>query len=85
MITANLVTVAADDLEHLVRQAHQFVADLPGKNLELGEDMYYECTCGHDCTVDMKWGENRASESRAKWASHVAYHVRQAQAGRIER
>lgn len=93
MQTATVVTVAADDLERLVRLAHQINADVA----TLIQYTPYECTCGlglgaslpdpadSDDDHDPAWLVDKLqTEARARHATHLAYHVRQALAGRIE-
>lgn len=90
MLVTTAVTVDAADLERLVRLAHQINADVA----TFVQYTPYECTCGlglgpslpeDDDADDPVWlVEKLQTEARAKHAVHVAYHVRQALAGRIE-
>lgn len=85
------VRVDADDLERLVRLAHQLNADVA----PFVQYTPYECTCGlgmgpslpdpTDDYADPVWlVEKLTAEARGKHAKHLEYHVRQALAGRIE-
>ncbi len=84
------VQVDAADLERLVRQAHQLNADVG----PLVQYTPFECTCGLGLGASLAEGEDDAdpvwlvdklkSEARGRHAEHLAYHVRQALAGRIE-
>ncbi len=87
------VAVDADDLERLVRLAHQLNADVA----TFVQYTPYECTCGlglgpslpdpldSDFDTDPVWlVEKLTAEARGKHAKHLEYHVRQALAGRIE-
>jgi class 3 adenylate cyclase len=91
MTTATAVTVDGADLERLVRLAHQINADLA----PFVQFTPYECTCGlylgtSTDTSPFPDGDpvlraqRLAAAARAKHGTHVAYHVRQALAGRIE-
>lgn len=84
------VAVDAADLERLVRLAHQINADVA----TLVQYTPYECTCGlhlgpslddTDDDTDPVWlVEKLQAEARGLHSRHLAYHVRQALAGRIE-
>lgn len=84
------VTVDATDLERLVRLAHQLNADVA----PFVQYTPYECTCGlwlgssvpgDDDADDPVWLVDKLrTEARGAHAKHLAYHVRQALAGRIE-
>lgn len=84
------VRVDADDLERLVRLAHQLNADVA----TFVQYTPYECTCGlflgaslpdDDDEMADQWMVGKLqTEARGKHAKHLEYHVRQALAGRIE-
>ena len=77
------VIVDAVDLERLVRLAHQINRDTVATFHRTGTP--WECTCGHfltfECDDDTREAESAA---RAYHGTHLAYHLRQALAGRIE-
>ena len=89
-MTGTVVAVDAADLERLVRLAHQFNADVA----VFVQYTPYECTCGlfvgaslpeDDDEMADRWMVSKLqTEARARHAVHLAYHVRQALAGRIE-
>lgn len=77
------VVVDAEDLERLVRQAHQLNADVAWRHPEEG----WACTCGQSMLDRQAVGRQKYSKerrARTRHSEHVAYHVRQALAGRIE-
>lgn len=89
MQVTTAVTVDADALERLVRLAHQLNADVA----TFVQYTPYECTCGlglgaslpDDDADDPVWlVEKLQANARGLHATHLAYHVRQALAGRIE-
>lgn len=85
-----VVAVDAADLERLVRLAHQINADVA----TFVQYTPYECTCGlglgaslpeDDDEMADRWMVSKLqTEARGRHATHLAYHVRQALAGRIE-
>lgn len=78
------VTVDPADLERLVRLAHQINRDTVV--MFHGTAPPWECICGHLLALEHDDPASADAESfaRADHGTHVAYHVRQALAGRIE-
>lgn len=89
-VIGTVVAVDAADLERLVRLAHQINADVA----TFVQYTPYECTCGlrlgpslddsDDCTDPVWLVDKLQTEARGRHATHLAYHLRQALAGRIE-